>query len=72
MLTALDCVTRREGETYDHFIDRILPNPIARAVKIADLRSNMDITRLPQLTDEDLQRLSKYHKAYRRLMEVRG
>ena len=72
MLTALDCVTRREGESYDQFIDRILPNPIARAVKIADLRSNMDITRLPQLTDEDLQRLSKYHKAYRRLMEAGG
>ena len=68
MLEALQCVTRQDGESYDHFIERLKPNRYARAVKIADLKSNMDITRLNEITDEDVERLRKYHRAYKTLM----
>ena len=39
-------------------------NPLAIAVKKADLRNNMDLTRLPNVTDKDLRRVEKYKKAY--------
>src|ERR1700728_384116 len=43
VLAALDCVTARAEESYDAFIERILPNPIARRVKLADVTDNMNI-----------------------------
>ena len=67
VLTALDAMTKREGESYDQFIERVKDNPIALKVKMADLRDNMDILRLPVLTEKDLQRIAKYHKAYKYL-----
>ena len=67
ILTALDAMTKREGESYDLFIERVKDNPIALKVKMADLRDNMDILRLPELTEKDLQRIAKYHKAYKYL-----
>ena len=42
-------------------------NPLAVAVKINDLTDNMDIRRLPYLSDKDVKRLKKYLKAYKRL-----
>jgi hypothetical protein len=37
-------------------------------VKLADLQDNLDNRRLLSLTDEDTDRMKKYHKAWRRLM----
>ncbi len=67
VLAAVDCLTRRSLESYDAFIDRISQNPIARQVKIADLEDNMNLQRLGQLNPKDLERLEKYHRAWRRL-----
>lgn len=43
---------------------------MARLVKIADLEDNMDLSRLQQITDEDLNRIKKYEKARQRLLEI--
>lgn len=67
MLDALACVTKKEGEDYEQFVQRAKANRFAREVKIADLKSNMDITRLNEITDVDVERLRKYHKAYKYL-----
>jgi len=67
VIAALDCVTVREGESYDAFIDRALANPTARRVKILDLEDNMTLTRLPELTERTIARIEKYHRAHRRL-----
>lgn len=67
IVAALDCVTAREGEDYDAFIDRALSNPIAMRVKILDIEDNMTLTRLPSLSERDIARLEKYHRAYVRL-----
>ena len=68
IITALKCVTKiSENENYDDFIDRVRKNPLAVAVKINDLSDNMDIRRLPYLSDKDVKRLKKYLKAYKRL-----
>ncbi len=68
VLAALDCVTAREGESYDAFIERILPNPIARMVKIADVTDNLDVRRLgAEITDRDVERIRKYRRALAKL-----
>lgn len=64
ILQVLDCLTKRENENYDDFIQRVAQNSTAIRVKINDLEDNMDITRLSQITEKDLERLNKYLKAY--------
>jgi (p)ppGpp synthase/HD superfamily hydrolase len=64
VLEALECVTNREGESYEQFIERAAANPIARRVKIADLEDNMDVKRLKTLTDKDAIRIAKYLRAW--------
>lgn len=44
-------------------------NPYAIEVKKSDLRNNMDLSRLNQVTEKDLKRLEKYKKAYAILNE---
>ncbi len=45
-LAAVDALTRRDGESYRDYIDRLATNAIARAVKLADLRDNLDPRRV--------------------------
>ena len=69
IIGALRCVTKiSENENYDNFIERVKKNPLAVAVKINDLTDNMDIRRLPYLSDKDVKRLKKYLKAYKKLI----
>ena len=68
VIDALQCVTKlSENENYDDFIERVKKNTLATAVKINDLSDNMDIRRLPYLSDKDVKRLKKYLKAYKKL-----
>lgn len=67
VIKALEALTHKDGESYEDFIHRVGQNKIARAVKMADLRDNMDLLRLPELKDEDWERAKKYHKAYKYL-----
>ncbi|WP_434570849.1 GTP pyrophosphokinase [Pseudomonas sp. Z3-8] len=69
VVTAIDCLTKRQGESYEQFIARIRPNPLATQVKIADIHDNLDLTRLPVVRDKDLERAAKYHRALRYLQE---
>ena len=69
IVEAVLSVTRNKNESYDDFILRSKLNPIGRQVKIHDLEDNMDITRLHSLSEKDLERLNKYLKAYRTLIE---
>ena len=71
VLEALGCVTARPDEPYDLFIDRILPNSIARRVKVADILDNMNLTRLGrEITERDVVRLRKYQRAFARLSQA--
>lgn len=65
VLEAVESVTNRAGESYEEFVRRAAKNPIARQVKIADLEDNMNIQRIGEINLKDLQRLEKYHKAWR-------
>ena len=68
IVDAMRCVTKiSDDEPYEQFIERVKTNPLAVAVKINDLTDNMDIRRLSELTDKDVQRLRKYLQAYQEL-----
>ena len=64
VIEALQSVTKESpDEDYDLFIQRAIHNPIGRKVKLADLRDNLDVTRITELVEKDLQRINKYKKA---------
>lgn len=62
ILEALDALTRQPLESYSDFIIRIGMFPLATEVKIADMRDNMDLSRIPSPTEKDLARVAKYEK----------
>jgi (p)ppGpp synthase/HD superfamily hydrolase len=65
VLEAVDCLTHREGESYQEFVERVRTNLVARQVKIADLEDNMNVRRINQLGPKELERMEKYHRAWR-------
>ena len=67
IVSRVQILTRGEGESYMNFIRRCGDDKITTFVKICDLTHNMDITRLDKITDDDIQRIKKYHKAYKYL-----
>lgn len=69
IVDAIVSVTRNKDESYDEFIKRARLNPIGRIVKIHDLEDNIDITRLKNITENDISRLNKYIRAYKYLKE---
>ena len=64
ILEGLQSVTKTsEDENYDEFVQRALANTIGRQVKIADIKDNLDVTRLDILTEKDVKRLQSYKKS---------
>lgn len=70
VITILDCLTKRDGENYDAFINRVLKNETACRVKLADLCDNMDLTRIHNPTEKDKERVQKYNKASERILDA--
>ena len=69
VIEALRLLTHDKSMPYMDYVAAIKANPIATAVKRADLTHNMQTERLDEVTDEDLERLAKYKQAYRLLSE---
>ncbi|UKB86056.1 phosphohydrolase [Chryseobacterium sp. MEBOG06] len=67
IIRALELVTKKGNEDYSDFIERIIQNDLAIAVKLNDLEDNMDVSRLNKVTEKDAERLSKYINAHRYL-----
>lgn len=66
--TAVKVLTHKKNTPYKDYIQAISRNQIAKAVKMADLRDNMDTTRVLGEFDEGFERrMAKYHRAYRYL-----
>ena len=69
VIGALTLLTHDLSVPYLDYVARISSDPIAKAVKLADLRHNSDLTRLDRPSDKDLARVEKYRKAIRLLEE---
>jgi len=70
VLDALALLTHQKGVPYLEYVARIKGNPIARAVKLADLRHNSDPSRLAVMDDRARERLAKYKAAIALLEET--
>lgn len=68
VLATLRLLTHEDGTSYEDYITRIMTDPVAVEVKLADLEDNSDIHRLRQEPAEQMfTRLAKYMRAYQRL-----
>lgn len=69
VIEALRLMTHDENIPYMEYIEKIRENPIARAVKLADLKHNSDLTRLDAVDERILKRKEKYSRAIRLLTD---
>jgi (p)ppGpp synthase/HD superfamily hydrolase len=70
IVQAVDCLTRRDGEPYSDMIERIVPNALARRVKLADLADNVEILRWSELNQGEFEGLQMRLRAWHRLKSV--
>ena len=63
IIEAVDILTKKKGQDYQSYLNLVKTNELARVVKLADLRHNSDLTRLPLITEKDLERNKKYSSA---------
>lgn len=62
IVDAVDVLTKREGMSYEKYIEKVAKNPLATTVKLADLEHNSQISRIENPTKKDLKRCEMYHK----------
>ena len=66
---ALRLLTHDDRVDYMDYVRAIKDNAIAKAVKLADLRHNSDLSRLDTVDEKALERVEKYRKALALLEE---
>lgn len=64
VINGICSMTKRHGEDYENYKNRLLYNIDACRVKMCDLRHNTDIRRLKGVTQKDIDRMAKYHIFY--------
>lgn len=69
IIDALKLMTHDESVPYMEYVMAIKTNPIARAVKLADLQHNSDLSRLDVIDEKALKRKDKYMEAIKLLEE---
>ena len=69
VVEAVALMTHAEGVPYMEYVAKIKENPVARAVKLADLTHNSDITRLDTVDEKALARRKQYAEAIQLLTE---
>lgn len=63
VLIALELITKKPDEEYFSYIKKVKESPLATQVKIADLKHNMDVSRLKKPSKYSEKRIKKYKKA---------
>lgn len=63
VIEAVGVITKKDGESYDSYLEGVKRNDLARKVKIADITHNSDRSRLKEISEKDLERFKKYEKA---------
>jgi len=62
VVEAVVTLSKSQGISYEKYIEGVADNPLARIVKLADLKDNSDLSRIPNPTERDFKRLKKYQK----------
>ena len=63
VVEAVKLLTHLKEDSYFDYINKMKLNSLARKVKIEDLKHNLDLSRLNEITNKDLERIEKYKKA---------
>ncbi len=69
IIDAIKLLTHDKSVDYMEYVKNLKSNPIAKKVKLADLRHNSDTARLLKITEKDIKRVEKYKKAIQLLNE---
>ena len=69
VLDALAMMTHDKAVPYMDYVERLKENPIAKTVKLADLRHNSNLSRLDTVDKKALARIEKYKQAIAKLTE---
>lgn len=69
IIFAIKLMTHQKGVPYFDYVRAIKENPIAKSVKLSDLKHNSIVERLDQISDRDRDRIKKYQKAIDILLE---
>lgn len=67
VVTAVQTLTKKKGQSYQDYLEKVKSNNLARVVKLADLKHNSDLSRLKSVSDTDRERVKKYKNAIRYL-----
>jgi (p)ppGpp synthase/HD superfamily hydrolase len=67
VVKAVEILTKRQHEDYAEYLSKVKNNPIARLVKLADLKHNSDLSRIKKPQPVDFERCEKYQKAIKYL-----
>jgi len=69
IISAVRALTKLDGESRVEAARRAVKHPIARQVKLADVKDNMDMSRIPNPTEKDFARLDEY-KLVKEILEA--
>ena len=69
---ALCLLNSNTASSREEYITRIKDSFLATKVKLNDLRHNMDMSRIPNPTAKDIERLKRYRREYRHVLEYLG
>ncbi len=70
IIRSLAALTQRQDEEYNDYLGRVKQNHTARKIKIADLKHNLEISRIANPQAEDYRRLKRYKGAIKYLSEA--
>ena len=69
VVETVDALSKRAEEMYDEYIARLLNNPMACRIKLADLCDNTHLNRIPKPSKKDVRRVEKYTRAARKIIK---
>ena len=68
VILAVDALSRRSGESYDKYIDRVAQNKLAKTIKILDLKDNIYSLNIDKQKQNNSVQYVKYQTALNRLI----
>jgi (p)ppGpp synthase/HD superfamily hydrolase len=60
VIEAVAILTKGDNESYETYLERVAANPLTKSVKLADLKHNLDTSRLKVIDNKAKARLEKY------------
>ncbi|EEY34600.1 hypothetical protein [Pseudoleptotrichia goodfellowii] len=63
IVKAVEVITKKKNQEYFRYLTKVKNNKIAKSVKIEDLKHNMNLKRIKNISGKDYKRFEKYKEA---------